>query len=173
MYIIQSWPLDENNGSLNENGLQLCIYRDAKKTMDSFSNLKHNNYLPYFMGALFAKEQQCNDALILNSAGRICDSTIANIFLIKDGTVYTNPPGEGCITGIIQSFIVEQLSHPGFTVVKEAITEAALLEADEVFLTNSIYNIRWVAGMEGKKYSNTMTRKIYEHLQRTNHDVFC
>ena len=79
VYMIQSWPMATDNTSLNENGLQLCIYTGAKKMIDSFCNIKHNNYLPYFMGALFAKEQQCNDAVIVNNHDRICDSTIGVI----------------------------------------------------------------------------------------------
>ena len=45
-YIIETIPLAENTGNLNENGLQLCIYKDAVKSIDSFSNFKPNNYLP-------------------------------------------------------------------------------------------------------------------------------
>ena len=70
-YIIEAINLPEGNGELNSNGLQLCYFEDAKKSIDNFSNLKTNNYLPYFMGALFAKENQCNDAIILNSEGNI------------------------------------------------------------------------------------------------------
>ena len=40
-YIIQTWQLPETNGLLNENGLQCCIYRDALKVVDRFSNSKH------------------------------------------------------------------------------------------------------------------------------------
>ena len=86
-YIIEAIALPEDNGKLNSNGLELCIFNDAKKSLDTFSNLKTNNYLPYFMGAIFAKKQQCNDALILNGEGNICDSTIANIFYIKDEVI--------------------------------------------------------------------------------------
>lgn len=172
-YIIQSWPLTENNESLNENGLQLCIYQGAKKSIDSFSNLKHNNFLPYFMGALQAKKQQCNDAVILNSSGHVADTSIANIFLIKGGTIYTPSLAEGCVAGVMRRFIIQQLTVAGYTIEETEIRIKTLMEADEVFLTNSIYNIRWVAGIDDKKYTNVITRKIYEYLRQTNPGVFC
>ncbi|MFZ4772272.1 MAG: aminotransferase class IV, partial [Ferruginibacter sp.] len=50
-FIIESMPLTTNTEILNSNGLQLCIYRDALKSCDSFCNIKHNNFLPYSMGA--------------------------------------------------------------------------------------------------------------------------
>ena len=172
-YIIQSWPLKENNESLNENGLQLCIYEGAKKSIDSFSNLKHNNFLPYLMGALYAKKQQCNDAVILNSNGHIADSSIANIFLIRGGTIYTPSLAEGCVAGVMRRFIIQQLTVAGYTIEETEIRIKTLMEADEVFLTNSIYNIRWAAGIDDKKYTNVIARKIYEHLRQTNPGVFC
>ena len=173
IYIIQSWPLADDMATLNENGLQLCVYTGAKKMIDSFCNIKHNNYLPYFMGALFAKEQQCNDAVILNNHGRICDSTIANIFIIKNGILYTPSLDEGCIAGVMRKFIIQHIISSGYSIIETEITKEMLLDADEVFLSNSIYNIRWVAAIKEKKYSNIITRKIFESLCKTNAAVFC
>jgi branched-chain amino acid aminotransferase len=173
LYIIQSWPIEADQSTLNENGLQLCIYDEAKKMADDFSHIKHNNYLPYFMGALFAKEKQCNDAIVLNNHNRICDSTIANIFILKDDIIYTPSLSEGCVAGVMRKSITQSLPNEGYTVKETEITKDFLLEADEVFLSNSIYNIRWVAAIDGKKYSNNITRKIFDTLLKTNATVFC
>ncbi|CAN5741270.1 aminodeoxychorismate lyase [soil metagenome] len=173
IYIIQSWPIADSNAILNENGLQLCIYRDAKKTIDHFSNLKHNNYLPYFMGALFAKEQQCNDVVILNNHDRICDSAIANIFMIKNGNIFTPSLPEGCVAGVMRKFILKELSALEYTVTETAITVEDILNADEIFLSNSIYNMRWVAAIEGNRFTNHISRKIFESLAKTKPLIFC
>lgn len=172
-YIIQTWSLDIDHSRLNENGLQLCIYPDAKKTVDHFSNIKHNNYLPYFMGALFAQEQQCNDALLLNIHERICDSTIANVFIIKNEIIYTTSLEEGCVAGIMRKFIIQHIAASGYSIIETEITKEMLLEADEVFLSNSIYNIRWVAAIADKKYTNNITRQLFQYLHQTNAAVFC
>ena len=173
IYLIQSWELPDTNGMLNINGLQLCIYHEARKMADQFSNLKHNNYLPYFMGALEAKKNKCNDAIILNNYGRVCDSTIANIFIIRDGAFFTPALTEGCIAGIMRKFIITKLKETGFTVTETTINQEELLAADEVFLTNSMYNIRWVAGIENKSYTHNITTGIITQLQQTNPDIFC
>lgn len=172
-FIIESLPLATDTTTLNGNGLQICIYRDAVKTCDLFSNIKHNNYLPYFMGALFAKANRCNDAIILNAHGRICDSTIANIFIVKNETIYTPALTEGCVAGVMRKYLLQQLPATGFQVIEDSITEQMLLEADEVFLSNSIYNVRWVAGIGKKEYSNDITRKLYDKLATTNKNIFC
>lgn len=173
IYMIQSWELSHSNSLLNVNGLQLCIYRDAQKMADQFSNMKHNNYLPYFMGALEAKKNKCNDAIILNNHGRVCDSTIANVFIIRDGAVFTPALSEGCIAGTMRKFILQKLKDSGVSITETSITIDDLLQADEVFLTNSIYNIRWVAGIEHSAFSHTITTGIFSKLQQTNPDIFC
>jgi branched-chain amino acid aminotransferase len=170
--IIQSWPMNREPG-LNSNGLQLCIYRDALKTCDSLSNLKHNNYLCYLMGALFAKKNKCNDAVILNQHLRVCDSTIANIFIIKDSVLYTPSLAEGCVGGIMRQYLLKQLPSLGFKVQEEALTEERLLNADEIFLSNSIYNIKWVASIDDKTYNSLQTQKIYDVLSKTNDSIIC
>ncbi|RZK29999.1 MAG: hypothetical protein EOO61_19870, partial [Hymenobacter sp.] len=136
----------------NNNGLYALIYRDGIKTGDRFSNLKHNNYLPYLMGALAAKELKCNDAIILNSHGRVCDSCIANIFIIKDKQIFTPSLGEACVAGVMRGYLLKQLPVMGFDISETTITEQMLLDADEVFFTNSIYNMRWVSNVEDKQY---------------------
>jgi branched-chain amino acid aminotransferase len=172
-YIIQTWPLATDHSSMNENGLQLCIYTGAKKTIDLFSNIKHNNYLPYFMGALFAKEQHCNDAILLNNHERICDSTIANVFIIKNEMIFTPRLEEGCVAGIMRKYIIHNIAASGYSITETLITKEMLLEADEVFLSNSMYNIRWVAAIANKNYSNNITRQLFEYLHQTNAAVFC
>jgi branched-chain amino acid aminotransferase len=172
-FIIQSMPLNTATDTLNSNGLQLCIYRDALKSCDAFSNIKHNNYLPYLMGALFAKTNRCNDALILNNHLRICDSTIANIFIIKNEIIYTPTLAEGSVAGIMRKFLLTEIPTIGFEIKETVLTEEILMEADEVFLSNSIYNIRWVADIAQKKYNNTVTKKIFDSLSQTNKAIFC
>lgn len=171
-FIIQSWQLPPNIELLNSNGLSLCIYKDAFKACDAFCNIKHNNYLPYFMAALYAKEKQCNDALILNSHGRICDSSIANVYVIKNGTIFTPALPEGCIEGVMRYFLMKELPALGFKITEAEITETILLEADEIFLSNSIFNIRWVGQVEEKSFENTSVQKIVEVLHDTFPKIF-
>ncbi len=159
-YFIQSWPLPDNNGNLNSNGLVVGIYTDAKKTYDVLSNLKHNNYLPYLMGALHAKKEKWNDAIILNSADRICDTTIANIFIIKDEIIYTPSLTEACVAGIMRNYIIRNSKTAGFELIEKELTIEDVLQADEVFTTNTIRNIQWVQSIRDKTYSNTIIKKI-------------
>ncbi|MBL7701214.1 MAG: aminotransferase class IV [Ferruginibacter sp.] len=167
-YIIQSWASPAETGNWNTNGLVLGIYKDAKKSCDILSNLKHNNFLPYAMGAMYAKNEKWNDAVILNSYGRICETTFTNIFLIKGDVIYTPALAEGCIAGIMRENMIRKLKAGNYQLMEGKIELDELLEADEVFLTNSIYNMRWVQSIGDKKYTNQKAQKIFAAVFSTN-----
>ena len=160
-YIIQAFPLSAGSGEWNSNGLVLGIYEPVRKSADMLANLKHNNYLPYVLAALHAKKEKWNDAILLNTNGRVCDTTIANIFIVKNDIVYTPALTEGCVAGVVRRMVVNALSGSQSSVIEQPISIDELMNADEVFLTNSIYNIRWVQGIGGKQYKSGVSHKIY------------
>ena len=163
-YIIECQALDEAVNKLNENGLVIDVYPEARKSCDAFSNLKSANFLPYSMAALFAKENKLNDCLILNTHGRIADSTIANVFIVKNEVIITPSLTEGCISGVMRRYLKERLPDLGYSLQEDAININDLEEADEVFLTNAINGMRWVRQFRDKTFTNTVTSYIYTRL---------
>jgi branched-chain amino acid aminotransferase len=125
------------------------------------------------MGALHAKTQQCNDAIILNQEGNVCDSTISNIFLIKDKRIFTPSLQQGCVAGTMRAFLIETLQLLDYEIVETAVSIDMLTSADEVFLTNAIYNIRWVKSIENNQYGVEEIQKIFYQLSKTNPLVIC
>ena len=119
------------------------------------------------MSAGFAKQEKWNDAIVLNTSDRICDTTITNIFIVKDEIVYTPSLAQGCIAGIMRKHILQQLTVNNIEVIENEMSIPDLMDADEVFLSNSIYNIRWVQNIGEKKYGNSFTQKIYSILALT------
>ncbi|MDE3213720.1 MAG: aminotransferase class IV [Bacteroidota bacterium] len=165
-YLIESWDLPGED-QLNPNGLDIDIYPDMPKSGDRFSNLKSNNFLPYVMAGIYAKKHRLNDALLLNTSGHIADSVIANVFVVKSGRIYTPPLSEGPVAGVVRRWMLEKFSVQGIPVSEKVVTESDLLEADEIFLTNSIRLLRWVGRFRHKTYGNTLSREIYAHLLST------
>ncbi len=165
-YIIESWALIDNR-QLNENGVIIDFFPDAKKSCDNFSHLKSNNYLPYIMAGLYAKENKVNDCIVLNSFERICDTAIANLFIVKGNEIITPPLSEGCVAGIMRRWILEKFSLENYNVVEKKLTENDLLDSDECFLTNSIYHIRWVKSFRNKNFTNSTVKKIYSRILQT------
>lgn len=162
-YLIEATGLEEDGYLYNETGLNICIYPDVRISMDKFSNLKSANYLPYVMASIFANEMLKDDALLLNSQERIVESSIANVFWIKDEIIYTPALSEGCIDGVMRKSLIDKLNGTGILFTEKSLTRIELMEADEVFLTNAIKGIRWVSEFETKKFENLISKKLY-HL---------
>ena len=160
-YLIESGPLEQNNNVLNENGLVIDIFPDARKSPDKFSNLKSANYLPYVMAAIWAKENKLNDALILNQHNQVCDSTIANVFWVESGNIFTPPLSAGCVAGVMRKRILDL----GQNIKEKNLTENDLLNADEVFLTNAINGMCWVKQFRDKTYENKIAAEIFTQIQ--------
>ena len=164
-YIIQTWSIEQAN-ELNSNGLIIDVYQDTKKHCDKFANIKSNNFLPYIMAALHAKQLKVNDCIVLNNFDRIADTTIANIFIIKDKIIYTPPLTEGCVAGVVRRLIIEKFSSE-FKIIEKQLSIEELQNGDEVFLTNSIKGIRWVKQFRNTIYSNCVIKLIHDFLIAT------
>jgi branched-chain amino acid aminotransferase len=161
-YLIECWSVSESVNQLNENGLVIDIYTEARKSCDKFSHLKSANYLPYIMAAMYAKENKLNDCLVLNTYERIADSTIANVFVIKDKEIFTPPLSEGCVNGVMRRYLIEQ-----YEIKEAALTVDTILSADELFLTNAMYGIRWVKQFRNRTYDNITVSVMHRELQTT------
>jgi branched-chain amino acid aminotransferase len=166
-YVIECWSLDDSVNQLNENGLAIDIFPDARKSCDKFSNLKSASFQPYVLAALYAKENKLNDCLVLNTSGYIADSTIANIFLVKDNAILTPALSEGCIDGVMRKFLLGKLTEAGYPVIETSVSPDDLNNADEIFLTNAIKGIRWVRQFRKREYANSTAEKIYNDFVRT------
>jgi branched-chain amino acid aminotransferase len=166
-YIIECWPLNESVTKLNANGLVIDVYPDAEKSCDKFSNLKSANFLPYSMAAQYARENKLNDCLVLNNSGGIADSTIANLFIIKNEIILTPGLEEGCVSGVMRRYLIEKLQTSGYELREEALTVSNLKAADEIFLTNAINGIRWVKQFRDTMYTNNHAAQIYNQFVQT------
>jgi Branched-chain amino acid aminotransferase/4-amino-4-deoxychorismate lyase len=166
-YIIECWPLSQPVTLFNENGLVIDTFPHGRKSCDVFSNLKSASHLLYAMAARFAKENKLNDCLVLNSHERVCDTTIANLFWVKEGKIFTTPLREGCIAGVMRRHLIETLQATRFEPHEKDCEIRDLENADEIFVTNVIQEIKWVKQFRNKTYDNQVSRHIREHLNRS------
>jgi len=161
-YIIQSWAGNSDSNHFNAKGFQLNIFADAKKTADLFSPIKSNNYLPYIMAAIQAKEQGLDDCIVCNAFNRIAEATIANIFIVTNGIIKTPLLSEGCVNGVMRKYLVNCFKKEGIPYAESEISVDELLEASEVFLTNATYGIRWVEKVGENHYKNATSTFLHQ-----------
>ncbi|MDQ0509475.1 aminotransferase class IV [Ancylobacter amanitiformis] len=114
------------------------------------ANLKTLGYLDHILAAREAAVAGVDDALILNTRGRVCCSTIANIFVRIGRRLVTPSLAEGCLPGILRARVIEAAPALGLSVEERPLAPEVLFGADAVFLTNSVRFIRPVLVLDGR-----------------------
>lgn len=163
-FAIETLSLSKEINQWNKKGLIIDLYPHARKSPDAFSNLKTANFLPYVLAEIFAKERGIDDAIVLNAFNFIADSSKANVFLVRKKEIVTPALNQGCVAGVMRRFLLDELKKNGYRVRQGEISEEDLLNADEIFLTNSIYDIRWVQKFREKTYSSEQAFSIYQKI---------
>lgn len=166
-YLLECFELKPSVNEFNEQGLSIGIYKNAQKSCDALSNIKSANFLPYVMAVMHAQENGWDDCILLNAKGNIADTSVANIFLIKDKKLLTPSLQEGCIDGVMRRYLLQKLKENGYSFSETGITGEDLLNADGIFLTNAINGIRWVKNYTGKEYPSSFARKLYNDFIKT------
>lgn len=165
-YIIESWPLPAGATGFNHKGLIIDVFPDGRKACDPLANLKSNNYLLYALAARYARKHGLDDSLVLNSRERLADSAIANLFYARNGKFYTPPLSEGGVAGTMRRHLLENMPAAGFSIEEKPVTIEDLLGADEVFLTNALKGIHWVASFRASRYTHQLTSEVHKQLFR-------
>ena len=158
-------PLENPVYQLNELGLSLTFLPKHKKMLDAFSNLKHTDRSIYEKAIRYARENDFDDALVLNENNTVADASIYNVFVVKDNVIYTPPLSDGPVAGVLRELLLTRL--PTIRILEKSLTIQDVYAADEVFLTNSIFNIRWVQSIGDKNYTNQVVQKIYSGIFST------
>lgn len=162
-YLIECSPLQTDFSFWNETGLHLGVLKNGRKQIDEYANLKSASFLIYTMAAKKALTNKWDDCIVLNTNETIADTSKTNLFIIKEGKIFTSPLSDGCVAGVIRQFLLQNLSAD-FFINEKSLTLLDLEQADEIFLTNAIRGIQWVNQFNDVVYSNKITRDLNDHF---------
>lgn len=100
-----------------------------------------------------AQESGCDEA-ILQRNNHITEATASNVFMVKNGEIYTPPKNNLILAGITRDLIVELAENASIKVHQEQITVEQLLNADEVWVSSSSREISPVSHINDKIVGN-------------------
>lgn len=109
--------------------------------------VKSLNALDNILAKLEASDRGADDALLRNTAGRIAESSLANVFAVKGGIAHTPPLAEGALPGIMRGAVMARCR-----VRETPLAVEDLARADEIFLTNSL-GIRPVVALDDRGFA--------------------
>ena len=116
--------------------------------------VKSLNYLNNVMARIEANLAGADEALMLNDHGNVAECTADNVFIIKQGRIFTPPISAGALRGITRSVAFEIAAETGIKVTETDITRHDVFTADECFLTGTAAEVIPVVKADGRVIGN-------------------
>lgn len=171
-YLIDIDELPEDAYSTQSQGLHIGVFEDAKKYPSPFSFFKSGQSLLYVLAARKARNEAWDEILLLNDSGRVCESSSGNVWVVKDGKIITPPSEENGISGVMRDHLLKRLPELGFEVLENKLTLEDLHLSDEIWISNAVRGVRWVAEWDFRKYTSEMATQVqsFLHQELLRHD---
>lgn len=120
--------------------------------------LKSLNYTDNMLEREQAKQEGYDEVLFLNVHNQIAEGSMSNVFMVREGILYTPEVNCGILDGVVRKWIIEN-----FVVCEGQFSIKDIKEADELFLTNSIMGVMKVNSIKDIK---TFSRdQIYQSVK--------
>ncbi|MBS7625124.1 branched-chain-amino-acid transaminase [Candidatus Bathyarchaeota archaeon] len=156
-------------------GISAIISWIRRDPVDATSHeIKSLNYLNSILAKIEANNVGADEAIILDTNGYICEATGENIFIVKDGKLYTPPRSSGALPGITASVVKKIAAKLGYEVIERNITVTELYNADEAFLTGTGAEIMPIREVNGRRIGDgrmgPITERILEEFMKVVRD---
>ncbi|HEY4163124.1 MAG TPA: aminotransferase class IV, partial [Dongiaceae bacterium] len=114
------------------------------------SRMKTLAYLDNVLAAGQAEQRGAEEAILLNNAGRVACAARANLFALIGDRLVTPPIAEGVLPGIARWTVLDIADDLGMAVEERALPVGEFQRAREIWLTNSLFEIRSVARLDDR-----------------------
>ena len=172
--LITPTPPVEYDPAYYDKGIRVVVAQPTANPFDPTAGHKTLAYWTNLRSLRQAAAAGAGEAIILNITNHLASGSVSNIFLVKDGTLLTpfarGEEVEGALPapvlpGITRGAILEIAEKLNIPVKKQMLSINDLLEADEVFLTNSSWLILPVTSVEQKEIADKKIGAITQHLR--------
>ncbi|WP_425613940.1 branched-chain-amino-acid transaminase [Anatilimnocola sp. NA78] len=148
-----------------DNGLKIITASTVRNHTAALSpRIKSLNYLNNILAKIEGMRAGCVEALMLNTQGEVAECTGDNIFLVRNGILYTPPIDAGILEGITRNAVIELAEKAGIVVRQIPLSRHDVYIADEVFLTGSAAEVIPVVEIDsrtiGEGKPGPMTKKL-------------
>ena len=122
------------------------------------------NYINSILALQEALSAGADEALMLDSSGYVMEGTGENIFVIRNGVVYT-PDLTSALEGITRDTVIRLIAEAGLELIEKRITRDEVYVADEVFFTGTAAEVTPVRELDGRQIGNGSRGPVTEMLQ--------
>ena len=166
---ILAWPLGAYLGSQGlERGVRITVSRWVKfhSRMMPTTAKASGQYLNSLLALREAVENGYDEAILLNEQGTIAEGTGENLFLVKDGRLFTNDEKSSILLGITRDAIIRIANDLDYQVDIGPLQVADLLAADEAFFTGTAAEVTPIREVDGTLIGDGARGLITEKIQQ-------
>jgi branched-chain amino acid aminotransferase len=121
-----------------ETGLNLITCATRRPASAALSpQVKSLNYLNNIMAKIECIQAGCEEGIMLNEQGYVAECTGDNVFILKNGQIYTPTIASGALNGITRMAVIEVMQEMGLAIHEVTMTRHDIYTADECFLTGT------------------------------------
>ena len=128
-------------------------------------------YLNSVLAKIEADKAGYEEAILLDSRGYVCEGTGENLFLVKDGKVFTPGFANDILEGINRAAAIEILRDQGYDVVERDIARGELYRADEIFMTGTAAELTPIREVDDLPVGDGKPGEITLQIQRVFEDA--
>lgn len=130
----------------------------------------NGNYMNSMLALQEALQSGCEEALLLDNEGYVAEGSGENIFVIRDGIIYT-PELTSCLDGITRRTIMQLAEELGYTVKEKRLTRDEVYVADEAFFTGTAAEVMPIRELDNRQIGSGARGPITEKLQTLYFDI--
>lgn len=127
-----------------------------------------------YMNSMLALQEAvshgCDEALLLDTEGYVCEGSGENFFMIRDGVIYT-PELTAALDGITRKTVIQLARECGYEVIEKRITRDEVYIADEAFFTGTAAEVTPIRELDNRPIGQGSRGPITERLQSLYFDV--
>ena len=112
--------------------------------------VKSLNYLNNILAKIEALDNNVPEAIMYNHEGYVAEATGDNVFIVKEGVIYTPPPEVGSLEGITRKVVIGLAREEALEVVEKNLTRFDLYICDEFFLTGTAAEVIGIVEIDGR-----------------------
>jgi branched-chain amino acid aminotransferase len=127
------------------------------------------NYINSILALQEALSGGADEALMLDTEGYVTEGTGENIFVVRNGVVYT-PDLSSALEGITRDTVIRLIGEAGLDLVEKRITRDEVYVADEAFFTGTAAEVTPISELDGRSIGNGGRGPITEQLQASYFD---
>ncbi len=145
-------------------------WRIAPNTLPALAKVGAN-YMNSQLIRLEAAEHGYSEGIALDTQGFVSEGSGENLFLIRDGRIFTPPLNASVLPGITRDTVITLAADLGYQVVQERLPREALYIADELFFTGTAAEVSPIRSVDGIQVGIGRRGPITEQLQSAFFDV--